>query len=56
MVNLGSTIILMIVVVIIGKRERKLEPSSYLVVIFIALIQVAILLYRMYTMPDMVTP
>lgn len=52
MFNLGGIIGLMILAIIIGKREHTLVPSSYIVVIFIALAQVAILVFRMYTMPD----
>ena len=37
MINLGGIIGLMILAIIIGKREHTLVPSSYIVVIFIAL-------------------
>jgi len=46
----GGTIALMIIAMLLGKNFPKIRPLSYVVIVLIALLQVGIVLYTMYTM------
>ncbi|HUL44382.1 MAG TPA: hypothetical protein VLY03_08500 [Bacteroidota bacterium] len=46
----GATIALMIIAMLLGKNFPRIRPLSYIVIVLIALLQVGIVLYSMYTM------
>ncbi len=48
---LVGTLALMMAVVLVGKSFKQIRPLAYVIVIAIALLQVAIVLYAMFTMP-----
>ena len=49
MVVLG-TIGLLMIIILIGKNVKKIHPIVYIIITFIAILQVGIILYAMYTM------
>ncbi len=50
MLSVGGTIGLMLLLVLVGKSRREIRLSSFVLLVFIAAIQVAIVLFTMYTM------
>jgi heme/copper-type cytochrome/quinol oxidase subunit 4 len=52
MITLGGMLGLMILAIIIGKKTKTVYPSSYIVIVLIALIQVFLVLYSMFTMSE----
>ena len=53
MTTLGGILGIMIVAILIGKQVKVVRPSSYILILFLALIEVFIVLLRMYTMHDL---
>lgn len=58
MVTLGSIIAIMLITIAVGKRVTKIRLATYLIVVFLTLIQVGIVLVMMYTIesPEVDTP
>ena len=50
MLSIGGTLGLMVLIIMIGKTKKKIHPLSYFFIGIIALLQVCIVLYDMYTM------
>ena len=46
----ASSIGLLMIVILIGKNVKKIHPIVYMIITFIAILQVGIILYSMYTM------
>ena len=46
----AGTIGLLMIVILIGKNFKKIHPVIYIIIVFIAVLQVGIVLYVMYTM------
>ena len=52
MIALAGMLGLMVIAIVIGKHTKKIYPSSYIVIAFLALIQVVFVLVKMYTMSE----
>ncbi|MBI4547762.1 MAG: hypothetical protein HY707_07275 [Ignavibacteriae bacterium] len=50
MIALLGIVGLLMLVITIGKRQKEIRPISYIFVVVIALLQVMIVLYDIYTM------
>jgi hypothetical protein len=46
----GGTLGLMMLLILLGKIHRRITPVSYALVVIVALLQVAIVFYVMYTL------
>jgi hypothetical protein len=46
----GGTLGLIMFVILLGKSHRKINPVSYALIVVVALLQVAIVFYVMYTL------
>jgi len=46
----AGTLGLMMLVILLGKSHRKITPVSYVFVVIVALVQVAIVFYVMFTL------
>ncbi|HYQ85614.1 MAG TPA: hypothetical protein VES59_00080 [Bacteroidota bacterium] len=51
MLTLDGTIFMLMVAILIGKKTRRYTLFSYFLIVLIALIEVGLVLYDMYTMP-----
>lgn len=49
MISIAGTLGLMIVLIILGKKEKEIRLILYLIVAFIAMLQVLVVLLSMYT-------
>ena len=52
MIAVSGTLGLIILVILIGKHKKTIRPLTYAAVIIIALMQVLIVCYAMYTMTN----
>jgi len=51
MLTLDGTIAMLLLAILIGKHTRRYTLFSYVLIILIALIEVGLVLFDMYTMP-----
>lgn len=52
MIAVSGTLGLIILVILIGKNKKTIRPFTYVAIIIIALLQVLIVFYSMYTMTN----
>jgi hypothetical protein len=52
MISLSLIILVFLVVILIGKHTVRLRPLTYVVIGILALVQVAIVVYEMFTLPN----
>jgi hypothetical protein len=49
--TLGGTILMLMVSIFLGKHTKRFRVGTYAMIILLAVIEVIIVLYEMYTMP-----